>query len=108
MGKVKFGQVLNASVKVDNSTDNERDFDISATVQISGNSVQNYTEGIVKSKTGGNEVTKATWYQYSPENTTVTYMTSETEEKCQIIMAIGEFIENVGDADLSAEAAVSL
>lgn len=100
MSKVKFGQVLNASVKVDNSTDDEREFDISANVQISGNTVQNFYDGYVTAKTDGSPV-KATWSQYSAENTQVNYTTPDVDEKCAIIRAVSEFIAEVQSAELA-------
>lgn len=100
--KVKFGAVKTAQIEVNNSTDTERDYDVEAMVQVNGTSVDNFVDGMVKA-TDEPHTVKATWYRYSPTNTTVNYVTDDPDEMCAISNIINQFCQNVTATDITSK-----
>lgn len=94
MSKVKLGETLRRSVRIDNSEDTAAEYDISAVANIEGASIITLVEGEVKN---GN-ATLARWSRYRPETLTIRYDVAEGRNG--ILLAIEAFCA-------SAQAAVS-
>jgi hypothetical protein len=94
MSKIKIGETLRRSVRVDNSEDTAAEYDISAVANIEGASIITLVEGEVKN---GN-ATLARWSRYRPETLTIRYDVAEGRDV--ILKAIEAFCVN-------AQAAVS-
>lgn len=94
MSKIKIGETLRRSVRVDNSEDTAAEYAISAVANIEGASIITLVEGEVKN---GN-ATLARWSRYRPETLTIRY--DVAEERDVILKAIEAFCVN-------AQAAVS-
>lgn len=94
MSKIKIGETLRRSVRVDNSEDTTAAYAISAVANIEGANIMTLVEGEVKS--GG--ATVARWSRYRPETLTIRY--DVAEGRSGILMAIEAFCAN-------AQAAVS-
>lgn len=73
MSKIKIGETLRRSVRVDNSEDTAAEYDISAVANIEGASIITLVEGEVKN---GN-ATLARWSRYRPETLTIRYDVAE-------------------------------
>ncbi len=94
MSKIRIGETLRRSVRVDNSEDTAAEYDISAVANIEGASIITLVEGEVKN---GN-ATLARWSRYRPETLTIRYDVAEGRDV--ILKAIEAFC-------VSAQAAVS-
>ena len=93
MSKIRIGETLRRSVRVDNSEDTAAEYDISAVANIEGASIITLVDGEVKN---GN-ATLARWSRYRPETLTIRY---DVAERDVILKAIEAFC-------VSAQAAVS-
>lgn len=86
--KVTLEAVNSANVKVNNSVDTERVYEISASINVVGNTMNNVSDGIVKQ----GEVVKANFQRWSSENLSIQFQTSDGMEMCSVINAINGFI----------------
>lgn len=92
--KVTIKSLNSANVRLDNSVDADRVYDIEANVNIStGNYVQSIDSGSVKKEM--NEV--ATFSSWGSDNLQINYNGVKAEEQCAIITAVNQFIESVSD-----------
>lgn len=89
MKKIDFTKLNSANVSVDNLVDEARVYDINATCDISGNSLNNINNGYVI-KDG---VQVATFSMYS--SFTPSFKNATDPEMCNILMAITTFIADV-------------
>ena len=67
MTKVVLEQVNSANVKVNNSSDNERIFDIVQSMEVRSNNIINISDGTVKQ----NGIVKANYQRWSESNMSV-------------------------------------
>lgn len=87
--KVTIKSLNSANVRMDNSVDAGRVYDIEANVNIStGNYVQSIDSGSVKKEM--NEV--ATFSSWGGDNLQINYNGVGAEEQCAIITAVNQFI----------------
>lgn len=109
--KVTYRQLNSANVRIDNSVDEDRAYDIAANANISGNPsygaeitgesgamnaisrVINVENGEVRRKTDGMPV--ATFNSYSPGNLSINHQNTEAEEQCTVTTAVNAFIAEV-------------
>lgn len=90
--KVAYASLVNAVVRMDNSVDAERVYEITSDVSISNNTiVQNFSNGIVKK--GGTQV--ATFNSFGENNLNINYSVNESVEQCDITKAINAFMQDV-------------
>ena len=94
MSKIRIGETLRRSVRIDNSEDTTAVYAISAVANIEGASIMTLAEGEVRN---GN-ATLARWSRYRPETLTIRYDVAEGRDV--ILKAIEAFCVN-------AQAAVS-
>ena len=94
MSKVKLGETLRRSVRIDNSEDTTAVYAISAVANIEGASIMTLAEGEVRN--GG--ATLARWSRYHPATLTIRYDVAEGRD--DILAAIEAFCAD-------AQAAVS-
>lgn len=91
--KVKFERVLNANVRVSNSVDESRLYDITADVNVNGNGIDNFNSGTVNKLEGG---TVATFNSYGKSSMTISYTeTQDTNIQEEILRAVNLFIADV-------------
>lgn len=90
MNKVFLEQINSANIKVNNSVDVEKAYEISANMNVVGDVVNNVSDGIVKQ----GEAVKANFQRWSSENLNIQFQTSDVMEMCSLINAIGNFIED--------------
>lgn len=86
--KVTLEAVNSANVKVNNSVDAEKVYEISANLNVSGKVVNNVADGVVKQ----GDVVKANFQRWSAENLNIQFQTSDVMEMCSVINAINGFI----------------
>lgn len=91
MEKVKYEELRSAVVKMNNSVDSSREYEISANVSVQqGNTVGSIDNGIVR-ELGENEgMNIATFSAWSDKNKNVNY--NGAEDECAVLMAINAFI----------------
>lgn len=89
MSKIKIGETLRRSVRVDNSEDTTAAYAVSAVANIEGASIMTLVEGEVK--TGS--ATLARWSRYRPATLTIRY--DVAEERDDILAAIEAFCADV-------------
>lgn len=98
-----------ANVRVDNSVDTDRVYDMAANVTIGGGgmpgtgtggtdaggagTVSNIDSGDVKRKSDG--MTVATFNSYGTGNLSINHQNTEAEEQCAVTTAVNAFIGNV-------------
>lgn len=101
--KVTFGRVVSASVRVDNSSNKERQYGITAHVDIQGGKVTNVHQGVVTDLETNAHIADFSSYG-NPEQLNVTYQTSAG--RGPILAAVEGFIANtaVADVDFSIQA----
>lgn len=97
--KVQLEAVNSANVKVNNSVDTERVYEISANLNVSGKVVNNVADGVVKQ----GEVVKANFQRWSTENLNIQFQTSDVMEMCAVINAINGFIADCEGAVTEGE-----
>ncbi len=85
MSKVKLGETLQRSVRIDNSEDTTAQYVISAVAFIKGTSIGTFTEGDVKS----GKATVASWSRYRPATLSIRYTVAEG--RSDILAAIETF-----------------
>ena len=86
--KVTLEAVNSANVKVNNSVDTERVYEISANINVADKFMNNVSDGVVKQ----GEVVKANFQRWSSENLNIQFQTSDVMEMCAVINAINDFI----------------
>lgn len=91
--KVKFGKIVNATIRVTNDNDEQREYVITADVTVGGKNADNFNNGNVYGK-GGTD-TLATFSAYGDSNRSVNYTTSDDETNVAIYNAISAFISDV-------------
>ena len=89
MSKIKIGETLRRSVRVDNSEDTTAVYAISAVANIEGASIMTLVEGEVRN--GG--ATLARWSRYRPATLTIRYDVAEGRD--DILAAIEAFCADV-------------
>ena len=90
MEKVSYKELRSAVVAMDNSVDTERQYEISANVNVqAGNTVGAIDNGIVRAK-GEENSNIATFNAWSDTNTS--YSFNKECDKCAVIEAIDAFI----------------
>lgn len=101
--KVTFGRVVSASVRVDNSSNKERQYGITAHVDIQGGKVTNVHQGVVTDLETNAHIADFSSYG-NPEQLNVTYQTSAG--RGPILAAVEGFIADtaVADVDFSIQA----
>lgn len=97
--KVTLEAVNSANVKVNNSVDTDRVYEIAANLNVSGNVVNNVADGVVKQ----GDVVKANFQRWSAENLNIQFQTSDVMEMCTIINAINAFIADCEGAVTEGE-----
>lgn len=88
MNKVFLEQINSANIRVNNSVDVEKAYEISANIAVVGDVVNNVSDGIVKQ----DDVVKANFQRWSSENLNIQFQTSDVMEMCSLINAINGFI----------------
>lgn len=92
MTKVKFTAVQSATVRMDNSSDESKVFDIEAKVNIGADgSVVSVDNGIVKK----DSVNVGGFSSYSPTNMSMNYNGVEESEQVTILTSVNEFVATV-------------
>lgn len=91
MGKVNFIKLNSANVTADNSADVEKKYEITAKVNISGNSVNSIDGGSVKK----DDVQVATFSRWGENSLNINFMNVDAMAMCSIITEVNAFIEAV-------------
>lgn len=91
MEKIVFESLNSAQVKVNNSVDTEKVYDIVANVNISNNIVNSIDSGSVKK----DDIIIATFSSWSENNLNVNYQNASASEYCDVLEAITSFISDV-------------
>lgn len=86
--KVTLEAVNSANVKVNNSVDTERVYEISASINVVGNTMNNVSDGVIMN----GEERKANFQRWSADNLNIQFQTSDAMEMCTIINSINGFI----------------
>ena len=97
--KVTLEAVNSANVKVNNSVDTERVYEISASINVVGNNMNNVSDGVVKQS----EAVKANFQRWSADNLNIQFQTSDVMEMCAVINAINGFIADCEGAVTEGE-----
>jgi hypothetical protein len=92
--KVTMEAVNSANVKVNNSVDTDRVYEISANINVADKFMNNVSDGVVKQ----GEIVKANFQRWSTENLNIQFQTSDVMDMCTIINAINGFIADCGKA----------
>lgn len=111
MEKVTYKTLNSANVRVDNSVDTDRVYDISGNANIGGmpmmntgsdvmNSVSSIDGGDVKRKSDG--MTVATFNSHGGGNLSINHQNTDAEEQCLVTTAVNAFIEDVKNKVKSA------
>lgn len=90
MSKVTFEAVNSANVRMNNSVDTEKVYDIVANVNVNGKELQNVDSGTVKK----DDVQMATFNKWGENSLAITFQTSSLEEQIAIIGAVNTFIND--------------
>lgn len=91
MEKIVFESLTSAQVKVNNSVDTEKVYDIIANVDFAGNQVRSISGGEVQLN---NEVV-ATFSSWGDHNLSISYVNVDPSVYCSIVEAVSEFIAQV-------------
>lgn len=91
MAKVNYGTVVSANVRVDNSTDEAREYEISAIANLNHETPQNFDSGTVKKS----NICVATWNAWADTNLSINYTTLNANTIYAISNAIIDFIDEV-------------
>lgn len=92
--RVQLEAVNSANVKVNNSVDTDRVYEISANINVADKFMNNVADGVVKQ----GELVKANFQRWSSENLNIQFQTSDVMEMCTIINAINAFIVDCEEA----------
>lgn len=90
MSKVFLEQINSANIKVNNSVDVEKAYDVVANLNVYGETINNVNDGVVKL----GDVQKATFNRWDVNNLNIQFQTSDVTEMCSLINAIGSFIDD--------------
>lgn len=103
MENVTYKTLNSANVRVDNSVDTERVYDISANANIGGmagatvsdetNKVSSVDNGEVRRKS--DSMTVATFSSYSGNSLSINHQDTEAAEQCAVTNAVNKFIADV-------------
>ena len=96
--KVAYEKLVRATVRVNNSVDESKVYDIEADAEINNGIVGSINSGKVKKD--GSQV--ATFNSYGNENLSINHNVGEKQEQCEITAAVNTFI-----ADAKAKVAAS-
>lgn len=91
MDKITFEALNSAQVKVNNSVDTEKVYDITANANISSTNVNSIDSGSVKT----NDTVVATFSSWGENSLNVNYQNALVSEYCDILEAITTFISDV-------------
>lgn len=91
MEKIVFESLNSAQVKVSNSVDTEKVYDIVANANISGTTVNSIDGGSVRI----NDAVVATFSSWGENSLNVNYQNASVSEYCDILEAITTFISDV-------------
>lgn len=86
--KVAYEKLVKATVRVNNSVDESKVYDIEAEAEISNGFVGNINSGKVRKD--GSEV--ATFNSYGNENLSINHNVGDKQEQCEITAAVNTFI----------------
>lgn len=90
MKKVVLEKINSANIKVTNSTDYDKVYDIQANLAVSGTVINNVQDGVVTLS----ETRKANFYRYDENNLNIQFLTTDETEMCSIVAAVNAFINN--------------
>lgn len=91
--KISLKSILSKNVRVDNSNDAERAYDISAEVEIVGGRIQRVRNGVVRPIDEG--IFTVAWTYIVGGIRTVSYSDATTDEELSVLAAIHEFCSNL-------------
>ena len=94
--KVTLEAVNSANIRVNNSVDADKVYNVVANLNVQGERISNVSDGIVKL---GDEQ-KATFNKWSSDNLNIQFQTSDVMEMCSVINAINGFIS---DCEMAVE-----
>lgn len=101
--KVAYEKVVRATIRVNNSVDASKVYDIEADAEVNNGVVNNINSGTVKKD--GSQV--ATFNSYGNENLSINHNVGEKQEQCEITAAVNTFITNT-KAKVATAQSVSL
>lgn len=101
--KVAYEKLVKATIRVNNSVDASKVYDIEAEAEISNGFVGNINSGKVKKD--GSQV--ATFNSYGNENLSINHNVGEKQEQCEITAAVNTFITDT-KAKVAAAQPISL
>ena len=101
--KVAYEKVVRATIRVNNSVDESKVYDIEADAEINNGIVGNINSGTVKKD--GSQV--ATFNSYGNENLSINHNVGEKQEQCEITAAVNTFITDT-KAKVAASDPISL
>lgn len=86
--KVAYEKVVRATIRVNNSVDASKVYDIEADAEVNNGVVNNINSGTVKKD--GSQV--ATFNSYGNENLSINHNVGDKQEQCEITAAVNTFI----------------
>lgn len=92
--KVTLEAVNSANIRVNNSVDADKVYNVVANLNVQGERISNVSDGIVKL----GEEQKATFNKWSSDNLNIQFQTGDVMEMCTIINAINDFITDCENA----------
>nr|DAD81689.1 MAG TPA: hypothetical protein [Myoviridae sp. ct9Ns12] len=101
--KVAYEKVVRATIRVNNSVDASKVYDIEADAEVNNGVVNNINSGTVKKD--GSQV--ATFNSYGNENLSINHNVGERQEQCEITAAVNTFITDT-KAKVATAQSVSL
>lgn len=101
--KVAYEKVVRATIRVNNSVDASKVYDIEADAEVNNGVVNNINSGTVKKD--GSQV--ATFNSYGNENLSINHNVGEKQEQCEITAAVNTFITDM-KAKVATAQSVSL
>lgn len=101
--KVAYEKLVKATIRVNNSVDESKVYDIEAEAEINSGFVGSINSGTVKKD--GSQV--ATFNSYGNENLSINHNVGEKQEQCEITAAVNTFITDT-KAKVAAAQPISL
>lgn len=101
--KVAYEKVVRATIRVNNSVDASKVYDIEADAEVNNGVVNYINSGTVKKD--GSQV--ATFNSYGNENLSINHNVGEKQEQCEITAAVNTFITDT-KAKVATAQSVSL
>lgn len=89
--KVSYKELISAKVHVDNSVDAAKTYDISSDINIVGGNIESHDNGIVSL----GETVIATFSLYGKNNLSISYISVETDNQCNVLNAVNDYINDV-------------